>query len=79
MAMFSNEAEASEAKRRNFLMATKASENASKKPRVESRSSCPPFKVTTILCQLINYFLYSFILLEDIKKKKLELVNKKLF
>ncbi|KFK36171.1 hypothetical protein AALP_AA4G087200 [Arabis alpina] len=45
MAMFSNEAEASEAKRRNFLMATKASENASKKPRVESRSSCPPFKV----------------------------------
>ncbi|CAN8313404.1 unnamed protein product [Cochlearia groenlandica] len=37
--------QASEGKRHNFLMATKASENASKKPRVESRSSCPPFKV----------------------------------
>ncbi|XP_024008608.1 transcription factor bHLH110 isoform X2 [Eutrema salsugineum] len=43
--MFSNEPQASEGKRQNFLMATKAGENASKKPRVESRSSCPPFKV----------------------------------
>ncbi|CAH2034080.1 unnamed protein product [Thlaspi arvense] len=45
MEMFSNEAQGSEGKRHNFLMATKAGENASKKPRVESRSSCPPFKV----------------------------------
>jgi hypothetical protein len=45
MEMFSNEPQTSEGKRHNFLMATKAGENASKKPRVESRSSCPPFKV----------------------------------
>ncbi|KAL1209416.1 Transcription factor [Cardamine amara subsp. amara] len=45
MEMFSNEPQTSEGKRQNFLMATKAGENASKKPRVESRSSCPPFKV----------------------------------
>ncbi|CAA0247994.1 unnamed protein product [Arabidopsis thaliana] len=45
MEMFSNEPQTSEGKRHNFLMATKAEENASKKPRVESRSSCPPFKV----------------------------------
>uniref|UniRef100_A0A1J3D4F5 BHLH domain-containing protein n=1 Tax=Noccaea caerulescens TaxID=107243 RepID=A0A1J3D4F5_NOCCA len=45
MEMFSSEPQTSEGKRHNFLMATKAGENASKKPRVESRSSCPPFKV----------------------------------
>ncbi|XP_022545897.1 transcription factor bHLH110-like isoform X5 [Brassica napus] len=44
MEIYSNEPQASEGKRHN-LMAPKAGETASKKPRVESRSSCPPFKV----------------------------------
>ncbi|XP_013623171.1 PREDICTED: transcription factor bHLH110 isoform X1 [Brassica oleracea var. oleracea] len=45
MEIYSNEPQASEGKRHNFVMAPKAGETASKKPRVESRSSCPPFKV----------------------------------
>ncbi|KAJ0247475.1 Transcription factor bHLH110 [Hirschfeldia incana] len=45
MEMYSNEPQASDGKRHNFVMATKPGENTSKKPRVESRSSCPPFKV----------------------------------
>lgn len=48
MEIYSNEPQASEGKRHN-LMAPKAGETASKKPRVESRSSCPPFKVTTFV------------------------------
>lgn len=49
MEIYSNEPQASEGKRHNFVMAPKAGETASKKPRVESRSSCPPFKVTTFV------------------------------
>jgi len=58
MEMFSNEPQTSEGKRHNFLMATKAGENASKKPRVESRSSCPPFKVITFVLKKIHAINY---------------------
>ncbi|XP_010552489.1 PREDICTED: transcription factor bHLH110 [Tarenaya hassleriana] len=45
MTHFSNDPQASEGKRNNLLMAAKGGENIHKKPRVESRSSCPPLKV----------------------------------